>query len=515
MKTLNLFPLLFLVLSAFSCQPKEETPQKSPNIIYILADDLGYGELGCYGQGKIETPNLDALAASGMRFTRHYAGSPVCAPSRAVLMTGLHTGHAPVRGNDEWGSRGKVWDYRAMFRDATLEGQRPLPKGTPTLGLLLQQAGYTTGMVGKWGLGAPNTHSIPNKMGFDFFYGYNCQRQAHTFYPLHLYKNENRVFLQNDTVPPNTKLAEGADPYDESSYADYSLTDYSPDLMFKEIQGFVSRNQEKPFFLYWATPIPHVPLQAPKKWVDYYHEKFGEEEPYLGDKGYFPTRYPRATYAAMISYLDEQIGELVSQLKASGQYENTLIIFSSDNGPTYAGGADTEWFDSAQPFAAVYGRGKGFVHEGGIRVPMIVSWPGYIKPGTTSNHVSAFWDVLPTLCDVAGLRPPEKIDGVSFLPELLGGEQPEHDYLYWEFPAYTGQRALRMGKWKLVQKGLLKEPQAFELYDLEVDSLEQNNVADQHSEIIGQMQIILDTVRTEPGIDRFKIEYLGDVKGTE
>jgi arylsulfatase A-like enzyme len=515
MKTINIFWFSLITLSFFSCQTKEEASNELPNIIYILADDLGYGELGSYGQSKIETPNLDALAASGMRFTRHYSGSPVCAPSRAVLMTGLHTGHAPVRGNDEWASRGKVWDYRAMFRDSTLEGQRPLPEGMPTLGSLLQQAGYSTGIVGKWGLGAPNTHSIPNKMGFDFFFGYNCQRQAHTFYPLHLYKNDKRVFLQNDTVPPNTKLAEGVDPYDESSFADYTLTDYSPDLMFEEIQGFVDQNKDQPFFLYWATPIPHVPLQAPQKWVDYYHEKFGEEEPYLGDRGYFPTRYPRATYAAMISYLDEQIGELIRQLKASGQYENTLIIFSSDNGPTYAGGADTEWFDSAKPFGTVYGKAKGFVYEGGIRVPMIASWPGRIGEGTTSNHVSAFWDVLPTLCDVAGVQPPENIDGISFLPELLGEEQPEHDYLYWEFPAYTGQRALRMGQWKLVQKGLLKEAAPFELYNLAVDSLEQDNVADQHPQIIEQMQTILDTLRTEPAIERFKMEYLGDKKAKQ
>ncbi len=515
MKKLKPFLYLFLSLLHFSCNQQtnpgaEESP---PNIIYILADDLGYNELGSYGQSKIETPNLDALAANGMKFTQHYSGSPVCAPSRAVLLTGKHTGHAYVRGNDEWGSRGEVWDYRAMFRDSSLEGQRPLPEGTPTIGSLLQGAGYTTGIVGKWGLGAPHTHSIPNKMGFDFFYGYNCQRQAHTFYPLHLYKNENRVYLNNDTVPPKMKLVEGADPYLEASYANYFLEDYSPDLMFEEIQGFVDENKDKPFFLYWANPIPHVPLQAPKKWIDYYVEKFGEEEPYLGDQGYFPTRYPRATYAAMVSYMDEQIGFLIEQLKREGLYENTLILFSSDNGPTYAGGADTQWFDSAKPFGSEYGRAKGFVHEGGIRVPMIASWPGKIEPGSNSDHISAFWDVLPTLCEVTGVNPPEDIDGISFLPTLLGNEeQKEHNYLYWEFPSYTGQRALRMGKWKLIQKGLLKEPQPFELYDLEQDINEQNNIAEQHPEIIQQMQQILDTVRTEPEIERFKIEALGDEK---
>ena len=247
---------LSLLLALGQCTSKPEAPAaeaeatEPPNIIYILADDLGYGDLGIYGQKKIETPNIDALAENGMRFTQHYSGSPVCAPSRCVLLTGKHTGHAYIRGNGEWGERGEVWDFVAMLNDSTLEGQRPLPANTRTLPRLLKSAGYATGMIGKWGLGAPHTESIPTTMGFDYFYGYNCQRQAHTFYPVHLYENERRVYLQNDTVPPRTRMPEGADPYDMASYAQFNLTDYSPDLMFDKLTGFVDNNADKPFFLY-------------------------------------------------------------------------------------------------------------------------------------------------------------------------------------------------------------------------------------------------------------------------
>ena len=259
-----------------------------PNIIYILADDLGYAEIGAYGQEKIETPNIDALAKTGMLFTQHYSSAPVCAPARHMLLTGKHAGHAYIRSNSEWKERGDVWNYVAMAKDSTLEGQGPMPESTITIADRLKEVGYTTGIVGKWGLGAPHTHSVPNDMGFDFFYGYNCQRQAHTYYPLHLYKNRNRVHLANDTVAPHSVLPKGADPYDINNYTDYTLTDYTPDLMFKEITQFVETNKEQPFFMYWATPIPHVALQAPQRWVDYYIEKFGDEEPYLADKGYLP-----------------------------------------------------------------------------------------------------------------------------------------------------------------------------------------------------------------------------------
>lgn len=511
LKTINSFVIIGCSLTCFSCQEKGIKEDTKPNIIYILADDLGYGELGCYGQEKIETPNIDKLAEEGMRFTQHYAGSPVSAPSRCMLLTGKHPGHAQIRGNDEWGSRGDVWSYRAMIADSTLEGQRPLREDTQTLAHMLKKADYTTGIVGKWGLGAPHTHSTPTQMGFDFFVGYNCQRQAHTYYPVHLYKNDVRIYLNNDTVAPGTKLDKNADPYDIESYKKYNLNIYSPDLMFDELTGFINDNNPhktgQPFFMYWATPIPHVPLQAPQKWVDYYVDKFGDEEPYLGDKGYFPHRYPHAAYAGMVSYLDEQIGLLVQQLKDLDLYDNTLIIFTSDNGPTFNGGSDSEWFNSGGPLQEKAGRGKAFVYEGGVRVPMIASWPGHIKPKSESDHISAFWDVMPTFCDIVGIDAPVDTDGISFLPELTGKKQSKHEFLYWEL---GGQQAVRMGKWKAIRKDIKKGNMELELYNLEQDIQELNNIALAHPEIIQKMEQIMKDERVSPEIERFKIKELGD-----
>ncbi len=507
------------LISCVGAGSKKSQEVKQPNIIYILADDMGYGELGCYGQTKIETPNIDKLAEAGVLFTQHYSGAPVCAPSRCMLLTGKHPGHAQVRGNDEWGARGKVWDYRAMSADSTLEGQRPLATDTKTLSRMLKQAGYTTGMVGKWGLGAPHTQSTPTKMGFDFFVGYNCQRQAHTYYPLHLYKNDVRLHLDNDTVPPSTKLDKGADPFDLKSYEKFNLKTYSGDVMFNELTGFVNDNNPretgKPFFMYWATPIPHMPLQAPQKWVDYYVDKFGDEPPYIGDKGYFPHRYPHAAYAGMISYLDEQVGMLVQQLKDLGIYDNTLIIFTSDNGPTYNGGTDSPWFNSGGPFKSEFGWGKGFTHEGGMRVPMLASWPGHIQPGSRSDHISAFWDVMPTLCEVAGVKAPGDTDGISFLPVLTGKSQPQPEYLYWEFPEYGGQQAVRMGQWKAIRKDILKGNMTIELFNLETDLQEQINQAGQYPELVQKAEAIMKKEHAPALLDRFKMEQLGDVLSSE
>jgi len=513
MNTTRTFLILFasiLLVSGCTLKPGDQAPVK-PNIIYILADDLGYGDLGCYGQDLIETPNIDRLAAAGMRFTQHYSGSAVCAPSRCVLLTGLHTGHAYVRGNDEWRDRGEVWDYRAMIADSILEGQRPLPSETVTLGKLLQAAGYRTGMIGKWGLGAPHTESIPTRQGFDFFCGYNCQRQAHTYYPVHLYKNENRLYLGNDTVAPHAKLAEGADPYNPESYSKFKLNTYAPDLMFEEMIRFIDQVGEDPFFFYWASPIPHVALQAPERWVDYYVKKFGDEPPYEGDRGYFPHRYPHAAYAAMISYLDERVGQLIGILKEKGLYENTLILFSSDNGATFNGGTDSPWFASGGPFKSERGWGKGSLHEGGIRVPLIASWPGHIAPGSESAHISAFWDLLPTLCQVAGAGPPEEVDGISFMPELLGtGQQKEHPWLYWEFPESGGQQAVRMGPWKAIRRDIKNGNLELELYDLEGDPKEQQNVASVYPDIISEMERIMKTEHQPAALERFRMEALGD-----
>lgn len=502
-----------LSLGLNNCSSDKREVQK-PNIIYILADDLGYGELGCYGQELIETPNIDQIAENGILFTQHYAGAPVSAPSRCMLLTGKHPGHAQIRGNDEWRERGDVWNYKAQIADSSLEGQRPLADGTITMGHILQQAGYKTGIVGKWGLGAPHTNSTPLQKGFDFFVGYNCQRQAHTYYPVHLYKNDIRLPLGNDTIAPGTKLDPDADPYDIESYKNFNLQTYSGDVMFDELTGFVNDNKDEPFFLYWAAPIPHVPLQVTKKWLDYYHEKFGEEEPYDGKKGYFPHRYPHAAYAAMITYLDEQIGELVQQLKDQGIYDNTLIIFSSDNGPSYAGGTDSPWFNSGGPFASEFGRGKGFLYEGGIRVPMLASWPGHIEPRTQSDHISAFWDVLPTLCELAGIPAPDDIDGISFLPTLKAEMQTEHEYLYWEFPEYGGQQSVRMGKWKAIRKDIRKGNMKLELYNIVEDIQELNDVAAEYPDLIKQMEEIMIKEHIPAPSDRFKMKQLGDIIGS-
>lgn len=499
------------ILCASSCKSgSKHSISKKPNIIFILADDLGFGELGCYGQSKIETPNIDQLAANGIRFTQFYSGSPVSAPSRSVLMTGMHSGKTQIRSNDEWRERGDVWDFYAMFADSSLEGQRPLKEGTITIGSVLQDAGYKTAIVGKWGLGAPHTNGVPNKLGFDFFYGYNCQRQAHTYYPLHLWKNDRRVFLNNDTIPPKTKLPEDKDPYDPVSYNIYTQNDYAPDLMFNEIKQFVNANKENPFFLYWATNIPHVPLQVPKKWIDYYVNKFGDEKPYTGENGYYSQRYPHAAYAGMISYLDDQVGKLVQQLKDLGIYENTVIFFTSDNGPSFNGGSDSPWFNSAGTFRSERGFGKGFVNEGGIRVPLIASWPGIIRPGTITEHISAFYDVMPTLAEIAGGKTPVLTDGISFLPTLKGKKQQEHEFLYWEFPSNTGQMAVRMGNMKALRKNMTKGNLKWELYDLATDPGEKSDIAAKHPEIIEKVNQIVAREHTQSEIQAWKFKALGE-----
>jgi arylsulfatase A-like enzyme len=479
-----------------------------PNIIYIFADDLGYGDLGVYGQDKIETPNIDNLAKNGMKFTQHYA-FPVCAPSRYLLMTGIGSGKAYIRGNHEWGERGPVWDFKAMEENPYLEGQWPIPDSTITIAEVLKQVGYKTSIVGKWGLGAPFTAGLPNRQGFDYFYGYICQRQDHTYYNGHLWENEDRVPLDNKIISPNTKLPDSLDKMDPKSYDRYQQNVYSPDLLVKAATNFIKNNKQNPFFLYYASPLPHVSLQAPQKWIDYYHAKFGEEKPFLGGS-YFPCRYPRATYAAMISTLDEQVGQLVATLKENGLYENTIIMFCSDNGPAYNAGVDPVFFNSAGPFQGQYGRGKGFLFEGGIREPFIVQWPGKIKPGTTSDLVSATIDVMPTLCDLFSLNRPPNVEGVSILPTLLGmkGKQTQHDYLYFEYPEYGGQQAVRMGKWKAIRLNLMKGAIKTQLFDLSTDIKEQNDVAAKYPDIVKKIEDIMKKEHHTPEVSRFLIPAL-------
>jgi arylsulfatase len=503
--------VLFLTVSNFTFAQQKKS--QKPNIVYILADDLGYNELGIYGQKLIETPNIDALGAEGIRFSQHYTGAPVCAPARTIFLTGLHAGKSQVRGNDEWAERGDVWNFRAAIADSTLEGQKPIAAGTFTLATMLKEMGYTNAVIGKWGMGAPHTEGVPTQQGFDYFYGYNCQRQAHTLFPVHLWENDKKIILKNDTVPPHTRLTQGADPMNPASYAPFQLKEYASDLMFEKLTAFVTEQttDEKPFFLYWATPIPHVPLQAPQKWVDYYLRKFGDDvPPYLGTNSYFPSRYPKATYAAMISHLDEQVGKLVKQLKSSGQYENTLIIFSSDNGPTYAGGVDPDWFESASPFRGSYGYGKGFLSEGGIRVPFLATWPNVIKAGTTSDHPSVNYDLLPTVAEIVGYSIPKNLSGISFLPALTEKSQSKHPFMYWEFTENDGQMAIRMGDWKGIRKNMKAGNLAWELYDLANDPTESVNLAKQHPKIIRKIDKIAKREHAQSPNPNWQFEALGE-----
>ena len=508
-KLIPLLPLIGGVVAISSCD-NQKSQNSKPNVIYILADDLGYSELGCYGQTRIETPNIDALTKTGVKFTQNYCGAPVSAPSRSVLMTGLHLGHTPIRGNDAMGKRGNVWSHQAMQDNPSLEGQAPMNADTKTLAHLMKNSGYATGIVGKWGLGYPGSVSTPNKMGFDFFYGFNCQRLAHTYYPMFMYRNDTREPLDNaPLLHPTEKLDKGADKYDEESYDKFNRKQYAGEVMFDEVMSFVDTNKEKPFFLMWTTPIPHASLQAPTKWIEYYKEKFGEEEPYLGTQGYLPSRNPRATYAAMVSYLDEQVGLLVEKLKSDGIYDNTIIVFTSDNGPTYNGGTDSEWFDSVNGFKYDNRSIKGSVKEGGIRVPLIVSWPAKIKEGRISDHICAFWDTMPTLADITEQQS-YPTDGISFLPELLGEEQPVHESLYWEFaPAAAGSRAVRMGDMKGIISNIKKGNTTMELYDLSKDPKETTDIASENPAVVAKIREIMKrehTPATNPTFVFFKEE---------
>ncbi len=459
-----------------------EANVRPPNIIFILADDLGYGELGSYGQTKIRTPNIDRLAAEGMRFTQHYSGSPVCAPSRAVLLTGLHTGHAYIRDNDEMSERGDVW------HDLSLEGQRPLPANTYTIGTMLQDAGYTTGAIGKWGLGGPGSSGEPNRQGFDHWYGYLCQRIAHGYYPPYLWRNTEKHVLENEYVYPHQRLPEDADPSDPNSYEPYSGTQYSMDLMAQEALDFIRRNSEEPFFLYLPFPVPHVALQVPEESLAEYDGAF-PETPYIGDRAYLPHRTPHAAYAAMITRMDREIGRIRTLLEELGLDDKTLIIFTSDNGPTFNGGTDSEFFNSAGPLRGL----KTQLYEGGIRVPLIAWWPQLVEAGSTSDHVSAFWDFLPTFAELVGTEVPTDVDGLSLLSTLFGrsDEQARHEYLYWE---YHGRQAVRLGDWKGYRASV---DSPIELYDLAADIGETRDVADLHPDVVARIAAIMQSGRTE------------------
>jgi arylsulfatase A-like enzyme len=433
-------------------------PAGKPNIVFILADDLGYGDLGCYGQQQIRTPSIDRLAAEGMRFTNHYAGSTVCAPSRCCLMTGLHGGHAVIRGNSE---------VKPM-------GQLPLPEGTVTLPGVLKQAGYTTALIGKWGLGGPDSPGIPRRQGFDYFYGYLCQRHAHNYYPEFLFRNEERVPLRNK-VP-------GGRP-DGAGVATEKV-DYSYDLMEGEALRFVEQHKDGPFFLYLAVTLPHANNEAGSK---------GMEVPDYGIYADKDWPEPDKGRAAMISRLDRGVGRLGQKLKDLRLDERTLVFFASDNGPHREGGANPAFFHSSGPLRGI----KRDLYEGGIRVPLVARWPGRIKAGTQSGHVSAFWDFLPTLAQVAGAPPPAGTDGLSILPALLGQHrQQAHEFLYWEFHEGGSIQAVRSGRWKAVRPF----GKALELYDLDADVGETTDVADRHRDVVEKTKRYLATARTETAV---------------
>ena len=434
---------------------QEESASRRPNIILIVADDLGYGDLGSYGQEKIQTPHLDRLAAEGVRFTDFYSGSPVCAPSRCILLTGQHAGHAYVR--DNWEAGG--------WKEGDAEGQMPLLPGTPGLGRSLQEAGYATACIGKWGLGGPGSTGAPEHQGFDHFYGYLCQRQAHNFYPTHLWRDGEKEVLEGNR------------------WKNLTGPHYAHDLMSEDALRWVADQDQEPFFLFLTYTIPHLALQVPEEAMDPY--RHWEDPPYDGKKGYLPHPTPRAAYAGMVSRMDQDVGRLMAQLQAQGIDDDTIVLFTSDNGATFdIGGADTPFFRSNGELRGF----KGSVYEGGIRVPLIARWPGQIPQGQVSPQVGAFWDLMPTLLDLAQVPLPGPVDGISLGPALRDpGEPVEGRSLYWEFPGYGSQQALREGPWMLLRRGMKKGEPSVELYHLEQDPSQEQDLAQEQPERVARM----------------------------
>ncbi|MEX2172940.1 MAG: arylsulfatase [Pirellulaceae bacterium] len=453
---------------------------RRPNVVFLIADDLGYGDLGSFGQTKIRTPHLDRLAKDGMRLVRHYSGNAVCAPSRCVLMTGKHPGHAFIRNN----------------RSTPPEGQWPIPDDTVTLAELFKQLGYATGGFGKWGLGGPTSDGRPSRQGFDRFFGFNCQGVAHNHYPTYLWDNDEKVPLNNSPFASKQTLPPDADPNDPASYAGFTGRDYSMDLITQQAVKFVRDHRDEPFFLYYPTIIPHLALQAPADALAEYEGAF-PEEPYVGGRGYLPHRTPRAAYAAMISRMDRHVGQIIQQVADLGLTEETIFVFTSDNGPLYdkLAGTDEEFFQSA---GELRGR-KGSLYEGGIRVPTIISWKGKIAAGTSSDRVTAFEDWLPTLLELVGAKEqtPAEIDGISFAASVRGESQPARPFLYREFPAYGGQQMVRIGDWKGVRQNLLPRGRnaqpnlTIELYDLKSDPHETKDVAAEHPDVIKKIEKVM------------------------
>ncbi len=458
-KTLLLCTALLTV--AIKCVAQIPT---RPNIVLIVADDLGYGDVGFNGQKLIKTPNIDRLAADGLRFNQFYAGTTVCAPSRSALMTGQHTGHTFIRGN------------KGMIP----EGQQPIADSVTTLAEMLKKTGYTTAAFGKWGLGPVGSEGDPNRQGFDHFYGYNCQSLAHRYYPEHLWKNDQKVVLtENASLTRNQT--------------------YAPDVIQKQALDFINtRNSRQPFFLFLPYILPHAELLVPDDSLFRQYKGKFPEKPFTGKDygsnatgdGYTSQPYPHATFAAMVARLDRYVGQVLDQLRAKGLDKNTLVIFSSDNGPHIEGGADPTFFNSGGGLRGV----KRDLYEGGIRVPFVARWTGVIKPNTQSNYIGAFWDLLPTFAKLAGTKSVTKGDGLSIVPSLTGkGSQKTHDYLYWEFHEGGGKQAVRQGNWKAVRLNVNAPGNTkMELYDLSNDLAEKQDLSTRYPAKIRELSALMD-----------------------
>ena len=454
-----------------------------PNIVFILADDLGYGELGCYGQEKIKTPNIDRLCTQGMRFTQHYTGAPVCAPARCVLMTGQHLGHAEIRNN------------RPAKNGRRFPGQHPISAGVVTIAQVLQQAGYATGAFGKWGLGPNDSTGAPHRKGFERFYGYNSQRNAHSFYPPYLDSDGEEITVNEKPIPGHRRQPDG-----EVTADAYRAENYAPDLILAEALKWIDQEKKsRPFFLYLPFIEPHVAMQPPQEWIDPYPKSWDEEHgAYRGQNGYLPHPRPRAAYAAMISDLDEHVGAVLDRLEKHGLTDNTLVVFTSDNGPTHkasdprwhVGGAACTFFRSAGGLRGY----KGSAYEGGIRVPCVVRWPGQIKAGSRSRVPSYFPDWFVTLASIGKGELPENqvLDGIDLLPVLRGeAEKNRKKPMIWEFHGYGGIVAVRDGKWKALRRDVGRrkaKPAAWELYDLSVDPDESTDLAAVWPERVKQLE---------------------------
>ncbi len=443
--------------------------RRLPNLIFILADDFGYGDLGCYGQKLIQTPRLDQMAREGMRFRQFYAGSTVCAPSRSVLMTGRHLGHTHVRGN---------------ARDRRLQA---LPDSDVTLAELLKKADYRTALCGKWGLGEdlPGARTgLPLNQGFDYFYGYLNQRHAHNYYPAFLWRNQSKVLLRNTVVEVESRS--GGFP---GGYATKRV-DYSHDLIAQEARDFVVRNQDKPFFLYLALTIPHANNEGTRA------TGHGQEVPDYGIYRDKPWSDQDKGQAAMISRMDRDLGRLLDKLAELEIDQDTVVMFSSDNGHHDEGGNSPETFDPNGPLRGM----KRDLYEGGIRVPMIVRWPGKTPAGSVSDHIGYFGDLIAMAADLAGVDLPGNLDSISLLPTITGQpeQQRKHDYLYWEFYERGGKQALRQGRWKAIRMPIFSG--RTQLYDLSRDLGEANDISDEQPRVVEALQLLMDAAHTpHPG----------------